>query len=110
MKHVRIDSEGEAKNGAAPVRRRASRDSLFLCATIRRRSDPAGDLAPVRIRNLSAVGLMADYDDVVDIGEPVVVTCRGIGSVAGKVAWIKRGQVGIAFDHEVDPLKARRPV
>ncbi len=92
------------------VPRRANRDSLFLCATIRRRSDPEGDLAPVRIRNLSAVGMMADYDDVVDIGDPVVVTCQGIGSVSGRVAWVKRGQIGVAFDYEVDPMRARRPV
>jgi hypothetical protein len=92
------------------VPRRANRDSLFLCATIRRRSDPEGDLPPVRLRNLSAVGLMADYDDVVDIGDPVVITCRGIGSVSGRVAWVKRGQIGVAFDYEVDPIKARRSV
>ncbi len=92
------------------VPRRASRDSLFLSATIRRRGDPEGDLAPVRIRNLSAVGMMADYKDVVDIGDPVVVACQGIGSVSGRVAWVKRGPIVVAFDYEVDPMKARRTV
>lgn len=90
--------------------RRAPRDSLFLCATIRRQSDPVGDLAPVRIRNLSPVGLMADYDEMVAVDDAVTVTCRGIGSVGGRVAWVKRGQIGIAFNTEVDPMLARRPV
>ena len=96
--------------GVASRPRKARRDSLFLSATIRRRNDPPGELASVRIRNLSAIGLMADYNNVVDIGEPVIVNCQGLGSVAGKVAWIKRGKIGVAFDYEVDPLKARRTV
>ncbi|SMF73699.1 PilZ domain-containing protein [Allosphingosinicella indica] len=90
--------------------RRAYRDSLFLCATIRRGSDPAGDLAPVRVRNLSSVGLMADYDDKVECGDPVVATLKGLGSVKGRVVWVQGGQIGIAFDDEVDPIKARRSV
>lgn len=91
-------------------RRRASRDSLFLSATIRRQGDSEAELVPVRVRNLSAIGMMADYEDVAEPDDPVVVTVRGIGSVKGKVAWVKRGRIGIAFDVEVDPLLARRPV
>ena len=81
--------------------RRATRDSLFLCATIRRRSDPEGDLAPVRVRNLSSVGMMADYPDAVACGDPIVATLRGLGTVPGQVIWVKRGQIGIAFDAPV---------
>jgi hypothetical protein len=91
-------------------RRTSGRDSLFLSATVRRRCDSQDELIPVRIRNLSAVGVMAEYTDVVAPDEPVIVTVRGIGPVAGKVAWIKRGRIGIAFDAEVDPLLARKPV
>jgi hypothetical protein len=64
----------------------------------------------VRVRNLSGVGLMADYCDVILPGEEVTVTLRGIGSVSGKVAWVKRNRVGIAFDVEVNPRLARKPV
>lgn len=91
-------------------KRRAGRDSLFLCATIRRPCDPEGDLPPVRVRNLSAVGMMADYDEAVECGDRVVATLRGLGSVVGEVIWVRRGQIGIAFDSEVDPIKARRPM
>ena len=100
----------ETKVGGDASRRSSSRDSLFLSATICRKGDAEEDLVPVRVRNLSAVGLMADYSEVADLGDPVVVTVRGIGSVAGKVAWIKQGRIGIAFDIEVDPKMARKPV
>ena len=53
---------------------------------------------------------MADYTDMAAEGDPVTVTVRGIGTVAGKVAWLRRGRIGIAFDAEVDPMAARNPV
>lgn len=101
-------SLGETPRAAS--RRASERDSLLLTATIRRTGDADGELLPVRVRNLSAIGMMADYSDVAAAGDPVVVTVRGIGSVPGKVAWINRGRIGINFDIEVDPLKARKPV
>ena len=94
----------------AGSRRRSTRDSMMLLATIRRVQDPVGEQAPVRVRNLSAIGLMADYQDVALPGDAVVVTVRGIGAIAGKVAWLKRGQIGVTFDREVDPMRARKPV
>jgi hypothetical protein len=100
----------ETKVTSSSSRRTSSRDSLFLSATIRRKGDVEEELVPLRVRNLSAVGLMADYHDVAVEGEPVVVTVRGIGSVAGTVAWIKQGRIGIAFDVEVDPKLARKPI
>jgi hypothetical protein len=95
---------------ATRPRRRARRDSLFLSATVRRKADPEDEIVLVRVRNLSAVGLMADYDDVAEIGDEVVVKVRGIGSIDGRIAWLRRGRVGIAFDVEVDPKLVRRPV
>ncbi|WP_324749937.1 PilZ domain-containing protein [Sphingomonas sp. LY54] len=108
----KVPDKTTAASGAATrqTRRTAARDSLFLSATIQRAGEAKGDLQPLRVRNLSAIGLMADYLDIANPGEPVVVTVRGIGSVSGKVAWVKRGRIGVNFDNEVDPLKARRPV
>jgi hypothetical protein len=91
-------------------RRISARDSLFLAATIRRRTDSEQELVPVRIRNLSEEGLMADYDREAEPGEPVTVTLRGIGQVPGMVAWTEKGRIGVAFDEKVDPLLARRPL
>lgn len=105
---TKITAHREASSKAEG--RRSTRESMFLSATVRRRSDGDCELTPVRVRNLSGVGLMADYCDVIEPGEPVVVTLRGIGSVAGKVAWVKKNRVGIAFDVEVNPKLARKPV
>ena len=91
-------------------RRAWQRDHLFLAATIRKEAEKDGREATVRVRNLSAIGLMADYTDVVAPGDPVIVTVRGIGSVAGMVNWVRRGRIGITFDVEVDPKMARKPV
>ena len=91
-------------------RRAGNRDHLFLTASIRRDSEPGRAAASVRVRNLSAIGLMADFTDFAAPGDAVVVTVRGIGSVAGMVSWARRGRIGITFDVEVDPKKARKPV
>lgn len=91
-------------------RRGKGRDSLLLMATLRRGSgDDAGEW-PLRVRNLSEVGLMADFRDFAELGEAVSVEMRGIGTVLGKVAWIEPGRIGISFDAEIDPMLARKPV
>jgi hypothetical protein len=102
----RLTNRGRENTG----RRVSARDSLFLAATIQRRTDSEEELVPVRVRNLSAVGLMADYEREAEPGEPVVVTLRGIGKVPGMVAWVRKGRIGVAFDEDVDPLLARRPL
>ena len=102
----RFSNSGRPNKG----RRVSVRDSLFLAATIRRRTDSEEELVPVRVRNLSAVGLMADYEREAEPGEPVMVTLRGIGMEPGMVAWVEKGRIGIAFDEDVDPMLARRPV
>ena len=60
--------------------RNAVRDSLFLAATLR--IDQVE--VPVRVRNLSAGGLMAEYADRVESGLPVEINVRG-ASVMGFV-------------------------
>ena len=97
----------QARLPEAKGERSASRDSLLLLATIER-TDAGADVVPIRVRTLSAVGLMADYQDVAKPGEPVIVNLRGPGKVAGRVAWVRRGQIGIAFDERVDPRSVRR--
>ncbi len=103
MIHFVPDIHGGEPKG----KRSAARDSLLLLATIERTAAGA-DVLPIRVRNLSAVGLMGDYQDVAKPGEPVIVNLRGPGRVAGTVAWVRRGQIGIAFDERVDPRSVRR--
>ncbi len=86
--------------------RNAARDSLFLAATLRIDTVEV----PVRVRNLSAGGLMAEYNDRVDLGTPVAINVRGVGWTRGQIAWSTDGRIGIAFDQPIDPLLARKPV
>lgn len=86
--------------------RSASRDSLLLTARLKI-GDHAGE---VRIRNLSAGGLMAEYAKPVSLGERLEIDVRGIGTVPGRIAWATDGRVGIAFDAPIDPKLARKPV
>ena len=91
-----------------PSRQRsAARDSLLLSAQLRVEGEAE---ATVRVRNLSAGGLMAEYAQPVDVGTAVEVDVRGVGWVAGRIAWKAEGRVGIAFDREIDPMAARKPV
>ena len=87
--------------------RNSARDSLFLAAELR----IAGE-APVhvRVRNLSAGGLMAEYGRPVSLGDPLDINLRGIGWVKGRVAWAMDARIGVAFDKPIDPLMARKPV
>lgn len=96
-----------AEAGAKRQRAR-DRDSLFLAATLK----VAGVIepAPVRVRNLSEGGLMAELPQGAPVGAPVELTLRGIGPVTGEVAWCTAGRIGVAFDRPIDPKKARKPV
>lgn len=84
------------------------RDSLFLTANFR--VNGARDLQQVRVRNLSAGGLMAEVPEPIAQGTPVELELRGVGRVAGRVAWHAAGRIGIAFDRMIDPQLARKPV
>lgn len=94
--------------GADPERQRSeTRDSMFLMAVMRR---PHGPEVPIKVRNLSAGGMMAECPMSFSKGEPIEADLRGIGPVKGRVAWAAGGRVGIAFDQPVDPWLARKPV
>lgn len=88
--------------------RTGSRDSLLLVAQFRLAGDEK--VEQVRVRNLSSGGLMAEFGSPIDRGAPVEVGVRGVGWVQGKIAWTAEGRVGVAFDREIDPMLARKPV
>jgi hypothetical protein len=97
-----------AADSAAEAKRNEDRDSLFLKAVLR---FPSSDIeGEVRIRNLSAGGLMAEAPVRVARGEKVEINLRSIGWITGNVAWVTEGRLGIAFDHPVDPKAARNSV
>ena len=86
-----------------------SRDSMFLLADV----NVEGVDAPinVRVRNLSAGGMMAEaaISDLIR-GSALKVNLRNIGEVPGTIAWTKHGAFGISFDNPIDPKLARKPV
>ena len=84
------------------------RDSLFLMARLRRAG--AAESVPVRVRNLSPGGLMAELRDPLDHDAAVEIEVRGLGWIPGRVAWHTEGRTGIAFDRLIDPQRARKPV
>ncbi len=99
------DSFGEINMSAA--KRSMDRDSLFLKAVLRFSSTK--DEHEVRIRNVSAGGLMAEIPTNAPRGERVEIKLRSIGWVSGHIAWVTDGRVGIAFDHPINPKDARKP-
>ncbi len=94
--------------GAGPGEQRRSRDSLLLSASMRIGS--ATEAHDVRIRNLSEGGMMIEFDRALAVDTAVMLDIRGIGEVAGRIAWCTEGRMGIALDAPIDPKKARKPV
>lgn len=88
--------------------RQVNRDSLFLLAQLR--VNGGEEVFRVKVRNLSAGGMMAEGLAPVARGMPVQVELRNIGWVAGNVAWKQDERFGIAFADEIDPRLARAPV
>lgn len=101
------DPRDTSPSDDAAHQRSASRDSLLLSAQLRVGDDPE---VTVRVRNLSAGGLMAEYAAHVIDGTPIEVEVRGVGWISGRIAWSAEGRIGIAFDRQIDPLAARKPV
>ena len=89
-------------------KRELDRDSLFLKAELR--IVDGDDCGEVRIRNLSAGGLMAEAPVLTKRGDKVELELRNIGRITGHVAWVAKGRFGVAFDHPIDPKLARKPV
>ena len=94
--------------GPAGHPRTGQRDSMLMHATLCRRQDSEG--SPIRIRNLSAGGMMAECEVALERDEVVEVSLRNVGTVKATVAWSVDGRIGVAFDAPIDRLRARRPV
>lgn len=88
--------------------RQIVRDSLFLMADLR--IDGVSGDHKVRVRNVSAGGLMADGGPAVQRGARVWVQLRKTGWVEGTIAWVQDNRCGIAFREEIDPKLARAPI
>jgi len=92
----------------SPAKRKMNRDSLLLKAVLR--FSNAQEEREVRIRNLSAGGLMAEVPNRLSRGDRIDVKIQNIGWVGGHVAWAIDGRIGVAFDKVINPKDARIPV
>lgn len=97
----------DAGPNAGEVRSR-KRDSMFMVARLR--ITGRDGVHDVRVRNLSAGGMMLEHDCIAEPGTPVLLEMRGLGELGGQVAWCTRGRLGIALDQPIDPQRARVPV
>lgn len=88
--------------------RQLGRDSLFLMADVRLFG--SGGEHKVRVRNLSAGGMMAEGNVKVVRGTIIEINLRNIGWIDGAVAWIQDNRFGIAFAEPIDPKLARAPL
>ena len=57
----------------------------------------------IRVRNLSAGGMMGEGDVSVDRGTQLVILLPNIGSVTGSVAWVQDDRFGVAFAEDINP-------
>ena len=88
--------------------RQIARDSLFVMADLR--IDGIEGEHRIRVRNLSAGGLMAEGGPNTQRGQVTWVNVRNIGWVEGSVAWVEGSRFGIAFREDIDPQLARAPI
>lgn len=81
--------------------RHITRDSLFIMAELR--LDGQDVQHRVKVRNLSAGGMMAECNIRVTRGAVIWINLRNCGWVEGSVAWVQDNRFGVAFREEVDP-------
>ncbi|PLK27393.1 PilZ domain-containing protein [Novosphingobium sp. TH158] len=85
--------------------RQIARDSLFVLVDLRIDGEQIDHR--IKMRNLSAGGMMAEGSVRAMRGMVVWVNLRNIGWTEGTIAWVQDNRFGIAFRDEIDPKLAR---
>jgi hypothetical protein len=88
--------------------RHINRDSLFLMAELSLEGDST--CHRVKVRNLSAGGMMGEGDVTVMRGARVSVALRNLPAIEGSVAWVQENRFGVAFATPIDARAPRTPV
>ena len=89
---------------ASDGQRHATRESLFLLGRL---FLPDEEPLDVRVRNLSATGMMVESPVLGKIGDAVHIELKGIGKRPARIAWIAEKRMGIALVDIIDPQQAR---
>ena len=87
--------------------RHITRDSLFILADLRLEGQ-TGEYR-VKVRNLSAGGMMGEGDLIISSGDRIKVNLRNVGWIDGLVAWVQENRFGVAFVSDIDPKVVRAP-
>ncbi|MEO7913930.1 MAG: PilZ domain-containing protein [Novosphingobium sp.] len=85
--------------------RQLPRANLFIMADLRLEGENFEHR--VKMRNLSAGGMMAEGTVEAMRGMVVSVKLRGMGWIEGTVAWVQANRFGIAFREEIDTDQVR---
>lgn len=87
---------------ASVERRHQQRNDLYQVADARIGRDPA--IHSIKVRNLSADGLMGEGAVNVASGTRLELDLPELGRVSGTVVWVHEPRFGVAFDDEVPSL------
>ena len=90
---------------ATDEKRHSFRNSLFLTARCRIEGQEAEML--VKLRNISAQGLMAEGPLRPADGALVSIELRNLGWTPGSVAWVQDNRFGIVFAQNIDPARVK---
>jgi hypothetical protein len=83
-----------------PSERRVD-ERLIAMLRVAKLSGPDGREQLIRVRNVSAGGLMAEVGHAVRVGDALSIELSS-QSVASTVVWIREGTAGFKFDHNID--------
>jgi hypothetical protein len=85
--------------------RRSTRANVLLSAVV----ETEGATIPVRVRNLSAHGVLVKAPGLAAGEKPIVFRCNGV-AIPGWIVWADEGEAGIQFGEVVQPERvAKRP-
>lgn len=62
----------------------------------------AGEMVPVKLRNVSATGAQLDCDLALDTDTKVLLALGGAGFMPSNVRWCEAGRMGLSFDRNFD--------
>ena len=89
----------EDRNGAADARG-APRRTLLLATE---GSAPGRAAAPVLVRNISATGLLLDYQGTLPVGETIAIELPEAGRTSAEIVWCSDGLYGCRFAAPLSP-------
>ena len=98
-------SQTNAPTPSTTDQRSSARDALFLLALCQWPGLP--DPVRVKVRNISAHGLMAEADFSPRRGQELTIELRNIGWVTGVVVWVEGKRFGVGLAQEINPKATR---